>query len=348
MLELEERSPAADGLAMPAEWEPHARCWMQWPARGDLWGERLPEVYRAYAEVARAIARFEPVSMVARPDDEAQARLACGPDVEVVPLEIDDSWARDTGPIFVTDGNGGVAGVHWQFNGWGNVYHGYANDAAVGGRILERLGMRVYSGPMVLEGGSVCVDGQGTLLTTEECLLNDNRNPELTHREIEERLALFFGVRKIVWLDRGLVDDETSGHVDGVACFAAPGRVLLHMPEDPADPNYERMVENRTRLTAATDAHGRRFEIVEVPQTRNTYPTSDGRQAGDSYINFYIANGAVIVPSYHDPHDAKAAEIIGSAFPGRDVVQVPGSEIARGGGVIHCITQQQPAGTALT
>lgn len=365
-----QRTPADDGFFMPAEWEPHERCWMQWPARGDVWGERLPQAYQAYANVARAIARFEPVSMVCRPRDEAEARLACGRDIEVVPIEIDDSWARDSGPVFLTNGKGAVAGVHWRFNAWGNAYQGFENDARVGAAILDRLGVRRYDGPMIFEGGSICVDGYGTLLTTEECLLNDNRNPELTRQQIEERLALYLGVRRIIWLDRGLEDDETSGHVDMIACFAGEGRVLLHMPEDRADANFARMVENRRRLEEARDARGRKLEIVEVPQPKRDLRRSDGRVGAQSmnggsaagrvgaqstnggsaagrrlctsYINFYIANGGIVMPGFDDPNDEVAARIVGAAFPDREIVQVPSLDIAAGGGVIHCITQQQP------
>ena len=325
------RRPADDDLFMPAEWEPHERCWMQWPSRGELWGERLPQAYGVYARVARAIAGFEPVSMVCRPEDEAQARLACGRSVEVVPLPIDDSWARDSGPIFVADGKGGVAGTHWRFNAWGNAYQNYEHDAAVAGLILERLGMRTYKGGMVLEGGSICADGYGTLLTTEECLLNDNRNP----------------VSRIIWLDRGLEDDETSGHVDMIACFAGQGRVLLHMPEDRGDPNHERMQDNRARLEAARDARGEKLEIIEIPQPRRNLKRADGRRLCTSYVNAYIANGGVVMPTYDDPNDGRAAEIMAAAFPGRQVIQMPALEIAQGGGSIHCITQQQPKGTSL-
>lgn len=342
------RTPADDGLFMPAEWEPHARCWMQWPSRSEVWSEpMLPQAYAAYAKVARAIRRFEPVSMVCNPADEAQARLACGREVDVVPIEIDDSWARDSGPIFVTDGKGHVAGVHWRFNAWGNAYWPHDKDAKVGGAILERLKMRRYEGPMILEGGSICADGYGTLLTTEECLFNDNRNPELTRQQIEERLALHLGVRRIVWLNQGLEDDETGGHVDMIACFAGPGRVLLHMPEDRSDVNYGRMRENRQRLEAARDGRGQKLEVIEVPQPKRNLRRPDGRRLSTSYVNFYIANGGIVMPGFDDPNDKAAAEIIGAAFPGREVVQVPALDIAAGGGVIHCITQQQPAGEAL-
>jgi agmatine deiminase len=341
------RTPADDGFFMPAEWEPHERCWMQWPARGDVWGERLPQAYMAYAQVARAISQFEPVSMVCNPDDEAQAQLACGRGIEIVPIAIDDSWARDSGPTFVSDGEGHVAGVHWRFNSWGNSYYPYENDAKVGGLILERVKARKYDGPMILEGGSICADGYGTLLTTEQCLLNDNRNPELTRQQIEERLALNLGVRRIIWLDQGLEDDETDGHVDMICCFVGPGRVLLHMPEDTNDLNWFRMQDNRKRLEAAKDARGNKLEIIEVPQPKINRKRGDGRRLSTSYVNFYIANGGIVMPSFDDPNDDLARQIIADAFPDRKVVQVPSLEIAAGGGVIHCITQQQPKGEML-
>ncbi len=342
-----QRTPADDGFFMPAEWEPHERCWMQWPSRGDVWGERLPQAHFAYAEVARAISRFEPVSMVCRPRDEAEVRFACGRGIEVVPIEIDDSWARDSGPVFLIDGKGSAAGVHWRFNAWGNAYQGFENDARVGGAVLERLGMRRYDGPMILEGGSICADGYGTLLTTEECLFNENRNPELTRQQIEERLALYLGIRRIVWLDQGLEDDETGGHVDMVACFAGPGRVLLHMPEDRSDPNFMRMRENRLRLEAARDAGGKKLEVIELPQPKHQFRRGDGRRLTTSYVNFYIANGGIVMPGFDDPHDEAAARIVAEIFPDREVVQVPALDIAAGGGVIHCITQQQPKGRAV-
>mgnify|MGYP003667624821 FL=1 len=340
----ESRTPVDDGFFMPAEWEPHERCWMQWPSRSEVWNDRLPQVHAAYAQVARAIAPFEPVSMVCRPEEETEARLACGRDVELVALLIDDSWARDTGPIFVTDGKGRVAGTHWRFNGWGNTYHNYENDAAVGGLILDRLGLKSYSGNMVLEGGAISADGYGTLLTTEECLLNDNRNPELNQQQIEEILALTLGVARIIWLEKGLEDDETSGHVDMIACFAGEGRVLLHMPENKSDPNHARMQDNKLRLAAAKDARGQKLEVIEIPQPKRNLRRSDGRRLCTSYVNSYIANGAVIMPTYDDPNDDVAAAILADVFPERRIVPVPALDIAQGGGAVHCITQQQPKG----
>ncbi|WP_421863254.1 agmatine deiminase family protein [Parvibaculum sp.] len=218
-----------------------------------------------------------------------------------MPLPIDDSWCRDSGPIFLIDGKGHAAGSQWRFNAWGNAYHGYENDAAVAGLILDRLGMRKYSNNMVLEGGAISADGYGTLLTTKECLLNDNRNPGMTRQQIEETLALTLGVARIIWLDRGLEDDETSGHVDMIASFAGEGRVLLHMPEDRRDPNYARMQDNKRRLEMAKDARGRALEVIEIPQPQRQFRREDGRRLCTSYVNSYIANGAVIMPTYDDP-----------------------------------------------
>ncbi|HUD53516.1 agmatine deiminase family protein, partial [Parvibaculum sp.] len=194
---------------------------------------------------------------------------------------------------------------------------------------------------------SICADGYGTLLTTEECLFNENRNPELTRQQIEERLALYLGIRRIVWLDQGLEDDETGGHVDMIACFAGPGRVTLHMPEDRSDPNFMRMRENRLRLEAARDASGKKLEVIELPQPKHQFRRGDGRRLTTSYVNFYIANGGIVMPAFDDPHDEAAARIVAEVFPDREVVQVPALEIAAGGGVIHCITQQQPKGQAV-
>ena len=335
-------SPVAHGMFMPAEWEPHARCWMQWPRRGDLWGSYMPQAIVAYAHVARTISRFEAVTMIVHPEDVAEARFACGTSVEVVALDIDDSWARDTGPTFVKDPARGVAGVHWQFNGWGAKYAHVERDAQVGGAVLSRLGMKNYQAPVVMEGGSFSVDGYGTLLTTEQCLLNVNRNPELQPREIAEMLAMYLGVRRVLWLGDGLEGDETDGHVDMVACFAGRGRVLLNMPK-PGEPNHAAMQDNLQRLGEMKDAGGRELDVIAVPQPQQAQH-DDGRMMPLSYINFYIANGAVIVPAFGDAADDEAANIIGAAFPGRECVQVPALDIARGGGVIHCITQQQPEG----
>ena len=338
-------TPAGDGLYMPAEWQPHQRCWMAWPCRLELWGERIHAARGAYAEVAKAVAAFEPITLVARPEHVADASLLCGRGVEVMPLEIDDSWIRDNGPTFVVDGTDGVAGVHWRFNAWGNIYKGYDNDAAVGGAVLGHLGMRCYEAPIVLEGGSIHVDGEGTLITTEQCLLNPNRNPNLDRQQIEERLALYLGVRKIIWLGEGLDDDETGGHVDNIACFARPGVCFALTTDDPEDGNYRALQDNLARLKAAKDAAGQALEIIEVPQPSRR--EAKGTRMTLSYINFYIANGGVVAPSFDDANDGRAFDIISKAFSDRRTVQVAAIDIAYGGGGIHCLTQHQPEGRAL-
>ncbi len=338
-------TPAADGLHMPAEWEPHARCWMEWPCREALWREQIEAARDATAMVARAIARFEPVTMVARPELAGDARIRCGGEVEVFPLAHDDSWMRDNGPTFVVDGQGGVGGVDWRFNGWGGKYPDCADDAAVPKAVLAQLGMRRYTAPLVLEGGAVHVDGEGTLLATEQCVLNPNRNPELAREDMERLLQSYLGVSKIIWLGEGLEDDETDGHVDNVACFARPGVVLALTSRDAADGNHRALSENLDRLRGATDSAGRRLEVIEVGQPARR----DGPQGRLplSYLNFYIANDAVILPSFGDPEDERARRTIAEAFAERRVVQLPASTLTLGGGGIHCITQQQPSGAAL-
>ncbi len=335
--------PANDGFYMPAEWAPHDRCWMAWPCRQELWSERLDAARTAYAEVAMAIAEFEPVTMIANPENVAEASLRCGSSVACLPLAHDDSWMRDTGPNFVIDGRGKMAGVDWRFNAWGGKYDSYEKDSAMAAAMLEHLELTRYEAPMVLEGGSIHVDGEGTLITTEQCLLNPNRNPELDKDEIERLLNAHFGVEKVIWLGQGLEEDETDGHVDNLACFARPGVVLALSVEDPEDGNYDALRDNLIRLRAARDAKGRELEVIEVPQPERG-EGDDGRRLAKSYINFYLANGAVVMPSFEDGKDKAAKEIVSGCFPDRKVRQVPALDIVHGGGGIHCITLQQPAG----
>lgn len=328
---------------MPPEWAPHARCWMQWPCREPLFGEHLQAAREAYAEVAQTIAEFEPVTMIASPEHVVEASLKCGPGVSTFSLPLDDSWCRDSGPTFVVNARGEVAGVAWKWNAWGDKYPDHQRDAQVSRAVLEHLGMRRYAAPLVLEGGAIHVDGEGTLLTTESCLLNLNRNPDLGRAEVEELLRQYLGVRTILWLNGGVEDDDTDGHVDNVACFVRPGLVLALNSSDPADGNYAMLTENIERLRASTDAAGRSLEVVPIEQPRRR-EMADGRRLALSYVNFYIANGGIVMPAFEDPQDRHAYDIVQRAFPDRRVMQVPATEIVFGGGGIHCITQQQPAG----
>lgn len=336
-------TPADLGFFMPAEWAPHRRCWMAFPCREDSFPGVLREAREATAAVARAIAAFEPVVLVARPEDAHEARrlLARVDAVSVIEREISDSWTRDTGPTFLVDGRGSLAGVDWGFNAWGMTYTDFAPDAALARFILEQAGARRFVGPMVLEGGSICVDGEGTLLTTRQCLLNGNRNPHLTQADIEDALRAYLGVEAVIWLDQGLDNDETDGHVDEIAFFAAPGTVLLLDSTDPADPNTAVLGENRAILEAAIDARDRRLQVLPLPQPARRREGHLGRLSL-SYANTYIANGGLIVPAYDDPMDDEAAAILARAFPDHRVVQVPALPICEGGGNIHCITQQEP------
>lgn len=335
-------TPAAEAFRMPAEWEPHDRCWMAWPCREELWGDRLDDVRDAYAAVAQAIAEFEPVTLVANPGDVAAASIACGKTVDVTPMEIDDSWMRDIGPTFVVNGAGEVAGCDWHFNAWGNKYEYFNKDARLAEALLQKVGLRRFDAPFVLEGGAIHSDGEGTILTTETVILNPNRNPGMDREEAEEALKEWLGARKVIWLPAGYHYDETDGHIDNVACFARPGLVLATSCPDEGDPNYEILKANIEILRASTDANGRQIEVVTIDQPAKM--EEDGQRLARSYVNFYIANDGVVVPSFEDKRDNAARRAIAEAFPDRKVVQVPAVDIVRGGGGIHCITQQQPKG----
>ncbi|MFF1397996.1 agmatine/peptidylarginine deiminase [Streptomyces sp. NPDC058287] len=327
---------------MPAEWTEHERCLMAWPTRPDLWGDVLETVKGEYAEVARAIAEFEPVTMVAPPGHVSEARERCGDGIEVIELPTDDSWFRDSAPLFVLDPEGRRAGVDFRFNAWGGKHHPYDADDRISALLLERLGVPADRSEMILEGGAITVDGEGTLITTEQCLLHPNRNPGLTRAEIEAELKARLGVTKVIWLPYGgLLDTETDGHVDGVCAFVAPGKVVVQLPDDPEHPDYARMRANRAVLEATPDAAGRTLEIVDLPQS--AFVEVGGAPVEVGYLNFYVANGGVVVPVAGLPQDAQALEVIAQACPGRKVVGVNARVIAHGGGGVHCITQQVPA-----
>jgi agmatine deiminase len=330
-------------MRFPAEWEPHERTLMGWPCRASLWGEALPRARDDYATVANAIAAFEPVTMIANSGaDAAAARAACGRGVEVVELPLDDSWLRDCGPIYIRDAATTASGegddrlaVHFGFNAWGEKFRPWDKDAAAGRLIAELLGHRVREASLVLEGGSVLSNGAGTLLTTEQCLLNPNRNPSLSKQEIEQTLQEALGAECVLWLGQGLIEDrDTDGHVDLIAAFTGPHSVLLQMIADD-NLNFANCEENRRRLEAAG------FAVTAMPYL--PYVEVEGEEVVASYLNLYVCNGAVIVPVTGAESDADATRIVSSCFPGREIVPVPGAVIAYGGGGPHCITQQVPA-----
>jgi agmatine deiminase len=339
MLHDPAETPAAAGFAMPPEWSPHAACLMAWPTRRELWLERLDDAKADYAGVARTIAAFEPLVMLCNPGDEQEVRDLCGAVVEPLPIPLDDSWVRDNGPIFVRDTAGQVAVVSFGFNAWGGRWYPHDNDAALPERVATHLGMRVFTAPFVLEGGAFLVDGEGTLITTEQCLLNPNRNPRMDRGQIEQGLRDYLGVSTVVWLKSGHSTDVgpagTDGHLDGVAAFVAPGHVMLEAPHDPTDAEYAGGQANLAALNAARDARGRALAVSQL---------DPGPGAGVSYSNFYIANGAIVVAVGGDDNDGPALEFIAELYPGHEVIGVPGLAIAYGGGGVHCITQQIPAG----
>jgi agmatine deiminase len=315
---------------------------MAWPDRRDLWGESLPETQRAYARIAQAIGSFEPVTMIASPDAVADAAEQCGPGVDTLALPLDDAWLRDTGPAFLVRDDGARAASAWHFNGWGGSFGQFEQDAELARRLCEHLDLPLMRSGLRLEGGAISVDGEGTVLTTESCALHSNRNPGMTRLEVERELCHALGAKKVIWLPGELHEgDCTDGHVDGLACFVRPGLVLMEALTDPASERSAILRENRRALEGTTDASGRKLEVIEM---------EDAWQAeirgGDfciSYVNFYLANGGVVMPAYDAPGDEPARRIVARAFPDREVVQVDVRNVAIGGGGIHCITQQQPA-----
>jgi agmatine deiminase len=354
--------PTRDGFRMPAEFEPHDGCWLLWPERTDNWRLGAKPAQQAFTAVASAIARSERVTVGASARQYAHARAALPPAVRVVELSSNDGWMRDVGPTFVVDAKGRRRGVDWRFNAWGGLdgglYFPWDLDDAVAQKVCEIEGADRYRAPFVLEGGAIHTDGQGTLLTTEECLLNPNRNPGLTRDRIEALLAQYLGIETVVWLGRGVHRDETDGHVDNLCCFSAPGEVCLTWTDDRRDPQYEISRDALERLSAARDARGRRFKVRKLMQpgplhmtaeeaagvdhVDGTEPRRSGARLAGSYVNFYVANRHVVMPLLDPKRDAAAAAVLKRAFPAREIVGVPGREILLGGGNVHCITQQVP------
>ena len=335
-------TPAAAGYSMPAEWSPHAGCLMAWPSRLELWGPRLHEARRDYAAVAAAIAVFEPVVMVCNTGHAEAVRELCGGGVTPLEVPINDSWCRDNGPVFVRNPAGQIAVVGFGFNAWGNRWQPHDDDARLSRRLAEWLELPFFEAPFVLEGGSFFVDGQGTLITTEQCLLDPNRNPHLDRQQLEQGLYDYLGASTVIWLPFGHSLDTgpagTDGHVDGVLQYVAAGRVLLEAVSDQTSAEFSRGQANLAVLRASRDAADRAFEVtIHDP----------GPAAAVSYANHYLANGAVIVPLGGDETDETALELLRALHPDRRVVGVAGQTIACGGGGPHCITQQIPLGVAV-
>jgi len=314
---------------------------MAWPTveRIEFWGGLLPAARVAWAEVAKAIAQFEPVTMIANAEDLADASAMCGANVEVINILIDDSWTRDSGPVVVKSPSGTRVAAHFGFNAWGSKFATYENDAAMPKALCEHLGVNREVAPFILEGGSIAVDGSGLLVTTERCLLNPNRNPHLSKEQIEDLLRDWLGVSEILWLRDGIVEDDgTDGHVDMVVAFVGERECVLQGCDDSSNPNSKQAAENRQRLEGAG------VKVHELPVL--PYATVNGTQHVVSYVNFYPANGGIVVPVTGIEHDAHALATLQALMPGRRAVGVPGAIVGAGGGGIHCITQQIPAVSA--
>lgn len=330
---------------MPAEWAEHERTFISWPVQASMvYPDNHKAVSEGYAEIIRAIAEFEPVTVIVNPEEEeAIGELDLGENVTLLPVAHNDAWLRDNGPTFVKDGKGALAGVNWKFNAWGGKYAPWDLDDAVAPQILKSLVMQQIDAPLVMEGGSIHTDGEGTLLTTEECLLNKNRNPELTREQIEEYVKEYTGTETVIWLKRGLSGDETDGHVDNIACFAAPGKVILQICDDPQDENYAITQENLRILEAAVDAKGRKLEIVTIQQPPHV--DLEGSRLTLSYLNFYFVNGGIILPVFGGTAaetDKLAEETLAGLFPDRVIRKVNGMAVIGEGGNVHCTTQQMP------
>ncbi len=357
-------TPKADGFRMPGEFEPQKQIWMLWPERPDNWRNGAKPAQKAFRDVAVAVSQFEPVTMCVSTAQYQNCRAMLPPDIRVVEITSNDSWMRDCGPTFVVNAKGEVRACDWDFNAWGGLVDGlyfpWDQDSMVAQKVCEMERVDTYRTPgFVLEGGSIHVDGEGTVMVTEMCLLSEGRNPHMTREEIEGMLCDYLGCEKVLWVKNGIDPEETNGHIDDVACFVRPGEVACIYTDDPSDPFYEVARESYDYLCQQTDAKGRKLKVHKLCTTKTpvtisgdfdidavegTLPRQDGDICITSYMNFLIVNGGVIVPQYGDENDALALSQIQAMFPERKAVGVFSREIVYGGGNIHCITQQQPKG----
>ena len=363
MSQLLESTPRADGFRMPAEWEHHTGCWMIFPQRPDTWRNGGKPAQKVFVDVATAISQFESVTIGVNHDQYQNARAMLPSHIRVVELSNNDAWMRDTGATFVINDNGQIRGVDWTFNAWGGLdkmmYFPWDKDDLVASKMCEMERIDRYRTAFINEGGSIHTDGQGTLLTTESCQLNPNRNPNLSLTEVETHLQDYLGIEKIIWLGQGVFEDETDGHIDNLCCFVRPGVVALTWTDDKSDPQYDRSAEAYDRLMSMTDAQGQELEVHKIHQPNPMTMTQEeadgldvvdtaflrpvGERLAGSYINFYIANGGIVMPQFNDEYDVPAKQKLAELFSNHDIIGISAREILLGGGNIHCITQQQPA-----
>jgi agmatine deiminase len=349
----EERSqtPAALGFRMPAEWHPHHSTWLTWPKDPETWPDRVPQVEEIYLEMIAALTPHEIVNLLV--DDAEVERLvrdrctaATASRIRFHHIQTVDSWIRDYGPNFLIGPDGEGAFNDWIFNAWGNKYEELKKDDTVPRRLEPFLKVKRFSPGIVMEGGSIEVNGAGCVLTSEQCLLNPNRNPDLSRAEIEQYLKDYLGVTKVLWLGEGIVGDDTDGHIDDVARFVARDVIACAVEDDPEDANYEILQDNLKRLRSMTDAAGRPFEIVSLPMPGmvggNSTESRDLERLPASYANFYIANSVVLAPVFGHANDERAVDTLQRLFPTRRIVPINCEPLVWGMGAIHCVTQQQP------
>ena len=353
-------TPAQDHFHMPGEFEPHQGCWMLWPERPDVWRENGRPAQAAFIAVASATAQFEPVWMGVSPASYPIARAQLPASVDLIELDYNDAWMRDNGPTFVVNNAGELRGIDWDFNAWGGLYQDWKADDRLASQVLGLRGYGRYKTNLVMEGGAIDVDGQGTLIVTEQSLLDPLRNPGRSRAEVEAVLRAHLNVQKIIWIAEGVHEDETLGHIDNLCCFVRPGVVALTWTDDEDDPQYPISLAAFEQLSQETDARERPLQVVKIHQPTpmtltaeeaagiatvpGSHPREPQQRLAGSYINYYVANGGVIVPQFNDRFDTAALETIQTLFPDRKVVGVYAREILLGGGNIHCITQQQPIG----
>ena len=361
-------TPRNDGYRMPGEFEKHSGTYMIWPERPDNWRNGGKPAQHVFAEIANVIAKYEPMTILVNSDQYVNARNMVGPKVRVIEMSSNDSWVRDSGPSFVVNDKGSVRGIDWGFNAYGGlvegIYYPWDFDDLLGGKICELESVDTYDcGDFILEGGSIHVDGEGTCIVTEECLLAPDRNPNMTKKEIEKKLKDYLNVEKVLWLPHGVYGDaDTNGHVDNMCNFVRPGVVVLAWTEDKKDPQYKRSVEAYEYLSKQKDAKGRKLEIHKlccpspiiitkeesggVDVVEGTLPRKEGDRMAGSYVNYYTGNGFVAVPAFNDPMDDKAVKLLQQLYPDRKIEKVYTREVLLGGGNIHCITQQVPKGSS--
>ncbi|HID75133.1 MAG TPA: agmatine deiminase family protein [Planctomycetaceae bacterium] len=334
------RTPSALGYGFPAEWEPHRATWLAWPHNRETWPGRFERIPAVWAELVRTLARFEPVEILAGGPavmDEARSMVGHLSGVRLHDIPTNDAWIRDYGPSFLRP----RALVDWQYNAWGDKYLPYDLDNDVPGRIAARTGCRRFAGTIVLEGGAVDSNGQGTLLAAEHCLLDPRRNPGVSRVEVERQLAAMLGACKVLWLQARIAGDDTDGHVDQYARFVGPSAVVVAVEEDPRDVNHGPLEAARQRLAEMSDQNGRPLEVIPLPMPQPMF--WQGQRLPASYTNFYVANGVVVAPQFDDPADRRALEILARLFPKREVIGLPARDLVVGLGAYHCITQQEPA-----